>query len=401
MKVKLHKLLTGPITRLLAKTPARGLVTGLVEETTGAIPEPTLADVVEYYRRDPSVKLAVDSLAVRSVGSGFYISVAAGFEALRQRLEEWCDRVALDEVNFRVARDVWLSGNAFLNVVPRLEDPQALYVLPLSSFRRVVRDAGGHPAKYVQQWGGRVRELPADQVLHFRWNPVDESAFGEGLVNHMTRPGVGYRTATGRFRRRPALLEIKERMEDDMQRILHRYLPRHVYSFIGSGVDRRFVDAQVAALRRLEPEEDFVFGGENVEFRVEEVSVNPRARFEYFIQHFENEVLAGLQTPFAKLISTPGFTEASARAAVEFVEPLILMYQRWHKRVVEHHLLYPLVRAAGYDPLKVRPRLHWGQPDRPAFSIGDVLRAGELGFLDREEVRVLLREAGWRLKGEG
>lgn len=65
------------------------------------------------------------------------------------------------------------------------------------------------------------------------------------------------------------------------------------------------------------------------------VSIDPRARFEYYIDHMVNQFYLGCETPLPRLFSTPGFTEASARAALDLQDMLIKPVQRYIKRQVE------------------------------------------------------------------
>ncbi|NWG09148.1 MAG: hypothetical protein HXX80_02350, partial [Nitrososphaerales archaeon] len=128
-----------------------------------------------------------------------------------------------------------------------------LHYLPLSSFYKILRNEAGDVETYVQLWGGVTKYLNPDEVLHYAWNPVDEDAFGEGLVNRLARPGKGYRTEKNKARKRPPLLQIREKGVDNAHRILSRYLPRHIYKNIPSAR----LDDFIALLNTLEPEQDF------------------------------------------------------------------------------------------------------------------------------------------------
>jgi len=51
----------------------------------------------------------------------------------------------------------------------------------------------------------------------------------------------------------------------------------------------------------------------------------------------------GGQTPIPKLLTTSGFTEASANAAVEVAERHVMSLQRFIKRNVEKEIFTPLI----------------------------------------------------------
>jgi hypothetical protein len=60
--------------------------------------------------------------------------------------------------------------------------------------------------------------------------------------------------------------------------------------------------------------------------------------FTYYIDHMVNQFYLGCETPLPRLFSTPGFTEASARAALELQDILIDPIQRMIKRRVEREI---------------------------------------------------------------
>jgi len=63
-------------------------------------------------------------------------------------------------------------------------------------------------------------------------------------------------------------------------------------------------------------------------------------------KHLINQFYLGLQTPLPKLFTTPGFTQASATAALELAERKVLALQRFLKRIVEKEIFIPVLRLA-------------------------------------------------------
>ena len=98
-----------------------------------------------------------------------------------------------------------------------------------------------------------------------------------------------------------------------------------------------------------------------------------------------------------RLFTTPGFTEASARAALEAAERKTMCLQRFIKRTVERELWYPVLREAGYRPLEAGVRLNWGQPEVPELRVEDMLKAWETGAIRSDELRKMLVKSGWEL----
>ena len=122
--------------------------------------------------------------------------------------------------------------------------------------------------------------------------------------------------------------------------------------------------------------------------------------WEAYAESIINDFLLGLQTPIPRLFTTPGFTEASARAALEAAERKVMAIQRFIKRTVEAEVFSPLLRASGHDPLEAKVRISWGQPEIPELQVPDMLTALEKGAISREELRAMLTKSGWEL-GQG
>jgi len=111
-----------------------------------------------------------------------------------------------------------------------------------------------------------------------------------------------------------------------------------------------------------------------------------------------NEFYLGLSTPLPKLFTAPGFTEASANVAVKVDEKRVMALQRLLKRTVERELFIPVLAKAGFNPAKAKVRLNWGVPEKPEYTISDVLKAYEDGAISRFEVRKILKNFGWPLE---
>jgi hypothetical protein len=363
-------------------------VLGTVEYRVEERPDPDLAELVEWYRRDNYVKFAVDSIVSR-IGTKYYL-VGEEPEVLRL-LDAFLRRNRFVELHLKLARDLVLSGNAFVNTVPpgRIE---ALHYIPLSSVRRIVRGPDGRPIKYVQHWHGRVAELGAEEVWHLRFNPVDEGAFGEGIVNHLARPGMGYQVK-GKTVRRPPFLEIKERIDNAMRILVEKYPPRSIFR-----VPKAAREAFREAYEQAVAGQDLV-----VDFDVQqlEVKMDSRTRFYELIDHLDRHVVTGLRNPLIRLITYTGFTYASAMAAVEALEPEIALL-RDYLSAQYSELLEKVLRQHGIDPGPSGIRLLFGEPQAPSWDVRDVIEAARGDernppIITVEEAREMLRMAGWKL----
>jgi hypothetical protein len=88
--------------------------------------------------------------------------------------------------------------------------------------------------------------------------------------------------------------------------------------------------------------------------------LDPKASFEYYINHIINQFHLDCETPLPRLFSTPSFTEASANAALEFQNLLIDPMHRYIKRQVERDIFDVVLAQGGFEPAKAQVRLNWG-----------------------------------------
>ena len=367
--------------RLFRRKESAGVVV-LLKDRIVERPSITFESYINAYLGDPYIAAAVDLLTDQVLGSGFY--TYSEDERAKEVIDEFNRRVGMDNLLKCVVKEVVLAGNSFLELVEPTSIEE-LRPIRLSSVVEVVRDRESlKPLYYKLREGGRERELESGRVVHFRFNPVNNSAFGIGMI-HQLLEGRSYQ---GKYV--PPLIEIKAQMEDDMRKVLHHYLPRHIYQFKGTS-DEVLKNEIAPLIRELEAGEDLLT---NKEVEIKEVKLDPRARFGEYISYVENQILAGLQTPVIKLFTTPGFTEASAKAAIAISERKVRSVQRFVKRVVENEIWDRVLKQSGI-PSKVR--MNWGQPDVPKLEFRDVMRAFELGVISKEEARRMLADMGWRL----
>ena len=370
----------------LRESDKRGVLLPAWRSVTSETPPVSFQTLVRVYLQDPAVRAAVDFLADQTVGMGFYTT--AEVARAKAVVDEFNEAVNLDGLLMRAAREIVAFGNSFWERIEphRLED---LRILPVTSIEKILRDRYGEVRGYKQtlRYGGG--NLDPDRIIHFRWNPVDGEAFGTGILRSLTEP-----MNLEKGEKRPSFVAMKGGMEKGMIEIVKKYAgPTEIWKFPGLADDKA---SEYASLIKSMPREGARFVV-NVPSEVEVVTVDPRSRFEAYVEHIWNQFILGLQTPLPKLFTTPGFTEASARAAIEVAECRVMALQRFIKRTVEHEIFAPVVEQAGLDPAKARCRLNWGMAEKPEVAVADVLRAFELGAIRVEELRKMLEKAGWEL----
>jgi len=369
-------------------------------ETVGEAPTVSFSDLIGAYLHDPACKSFVDFLADQTVGVGFFTTINAEYaEAQKAKaiVDDFCEAVNLDGLLQIGAREIVACGNSFwLKLEPG--DLQNLKILPLTGFedsKAIVRNQTGEVKGYNYSYGGVKTMFQPEKIMHFKWNPVNFSAFGTGVLQ------VLLEELSFNGEARKSYLEMKARIEKAMPEIFEKYAgPDELWLFPGVNAERL---AEFQRLIRSKPKAGARFVCDRADADVKTVAVDPRARYEAYVEHIMNQIYLGGQTPLPKLFTSPGFTEASARAALDMAERKVLALQRFIKRTIEREVFTPVIAQAGFDPKKVDCRLNWGLPERPQINASDIVRLAEVSaqqgvqYVRLEEVRRMLVKIGFEL----
>ena len=383
----MSKLLTGfaeSVRRLVRGSEAT--IVPAWQSRVGEKPVVSFEAQVSVYLGDTMARSAVDFLAEQITGPGFYTT--AEEPKAKVVVDDFCASVNLDELLLSTAREVVAYGNSFWErITPvRLEN---LKLLPITSIERVERTAEGVVQGYRQTQAYEGGLLRSGQVIHWRWNAVNAEALGSGLIRSLCE---GLQTSTGEVR--PAVADMKARMEKAMLDQFEKFSgPTELWTF--KGLTKDDLQAYANVLKRIPSKGARLAYNDEAEIKQ---AVVPMSRgWESHIEAITNGFLLGLETPIPRLFTTPGFTEASARAALEAAERKVMSLQRFIKRTIEREVFNPVVEQAGYNPSEAKVKLNWGIPSEPELVTSDVLKAFELGVLSRDEVRKILIGVGWKL----
>jgi hypothetical protein len=387
------------IREVLSYAPASGAASpkGRVFFDTSCIP---LADVMKLYERDPTCKASVDLLAASTVGMGFYTTVDSKYEKASEAkatVDGFCEDVNLDGLLNDMAKPLIACGNDFwLKLTPeRLAD---VVRMPIDAVQRIgfssVPDlkipyrVTGYQLKSAYS-GSAGNELKPEAVIHWRLSSDVPSGFGIGLLQ------VLLHTLSNDGDKRPAYSWMKAKIERIMPRIFEKYAGPDVLAYLEKA-DAATIKQFEGAIKNRPEEGAWLFYNKPCE--VKPVTIDPRAQgFVYYIDHIVNQFYLGCETPLPRLFSTPGFTEASARAALDLQDMLIKPVQRYIKRQVEREIFAVVVAQAGFDAGKAKVRLNFGSPETPELVLADLIRATELEFIRAEEFRTNAVKFGWEL----
>ena len=354
-------------------------------------------EMLKVYVKDPTARAAVDYLADQVVGMGFYTTAA--IPEAKEAVDEFCERVGLDELLQTTAREVIGLGNSFWLKVRR-EGRFSVSHIPPTNVVRVFRAPDGTFKSYELVSEGKRIRVEASRVVHFRWNPVNNEAFGTGLLRTVCE---SLELGVENVERRRPVYQMKALIQEAMvMQFLTHSSPNQLWimpDLPASELDAEKEGTVAYHLKRMPP-----WGARWLTNRpgADIKTVVPRVDrgFEAYVENLTDEFILGLQTPLPKLIIKRGFTEASAKAALELVERKVVALQRFIKRVVERQVFSQVVLEAGFDPRKAAVRLNWGVPERPELTVKDILDAYEKGVIDRGEARKMLAGIGWPVQVE-
>ena len=387
------------IREVLSYAPASGVASpnGRVFFDTSCIP---LADVMKLYDRDPTCKSSVDLLAASTVGMGFYTTVDEKYEKAAEAkavVDRFCEDVNLDGLLNDMAKPLIGCGNDFWIKLTPERLTEALR-MPIDAVQRIGLSSVPDlkiPYKVTgyqlqSTYGGNSgNELKPEAVIHWRLSSDVPSGFGVGLLQ------VLLHTLTIDTDKRPSYAWMKAKIEKILPNIFTKYAgPDVVVQLEGQKEDT--IKKYENAIKNRPEEGQWLFSGAK-SVGVFPVTIDPRARFEYYIDHMVNQFYLGCETPLPRLFSTPGFTEASARAALDLQDMLIKPVQRYIKRQVEKEIFAVTVAQAGFDSAKAKVRLNFGSPKTPDLVPADLIKAAELGLVRSEEFRKNAVKFGWEL----
>jgi len=361
-------------------------------------PSIPLADAIKLYEKDPTCKASVDLLAASAVGVGFYTTVNGRYEKAeeaKKTIDQFNEDVNLDALLCDMARVLIACGNDFwLKITPeRLKELQRL---PIDAIERIeqsyIKNSGlkipyrieGY--KLRQTFGGE--SLRPEAIIHWRINCVGLSGFGTGVLQ------VLLHSLTFQSDRRPAYAWMKAKIERIMPKIFEKYAGPDVLALLEKADEATIQKFERAIKNRSEEGAWLFYSGKG---DIKPITLDPRARFEYYVEHLINQFYLGCETPLPRLFSTPGFTEASAKAALDLQNMLIKPIQRYVKRQVERDIFDVVLTQEGFNSAEAQVRLNWGSEKIPEIVMADMLKAAELGLIRQEEFRKNAVKFGWQL----
>jgi len=251
-------------------------------------PDIPLADVMKLYERDPTCKSSVDLLASATVGIGFYTTVNEEYEKAKKAKEvvdQFNADVNLDRLLNDMARVLIACGNDFwLRITP--ESLADLHRLPIDAVEKVKLNSISEDLKIPYKTDGyqlrrtyASEELAPKAVIHWRINYIGSEGLGIGILQ------VLLHTLTVNSDKRPAYAWMKSKIEKILPKIFEKYAGPDVLALLEGAKDDAIKKFERAI--KTKPEEGaWLFY--NKKGDIKPVTIDPRARFEYYIDYILN-----------------------------------------------------------------------------------------------------------------
>lgn len=332
----------------------------------GVSPEVSFKTMTKVYLADLAARASIDFLADQVAGQGFYTTMNEEYmeksdgKTAKEIVDEFCERVGLDERLQETSRYLVGWGNVFWWVGNK-KRIDFLRVVPLE----VIKDRGlkfgedGEVAVFQLDWGRSLKEIPGQELIHLGYNVMTSNPLGIGVLHSLCTP-----LDIGNGEAREPFYQIKGKIHSGMADTIYTFgAPNELWSFPGLKKDA-ITQAQNEIRNIPRRGARFVYNPPaGSDAKVTTVVAERMRGLDFYVETLNDEFLLGLETPLAKLVTTRGFTEASANAALEIGERRVTALQRFLKRCVERYLFVPVVTAAGLDPAQAQVRLNWGMSE--------------------------------------
>ncbi len=352
---------------------------------------------LECFLKDPDTYTAIISLTSLVVGPGFHVS---GREEAVRIIEEFNQSVGMDQLLFRAISEMLWAGNSFWLKVYEDGRLTNLRHVPPTSITAIHRSDLEIKALEVQSISGGILKIGFENIVHFYFIKHGGEVLGSPINRPLIESRYFYDVDRGSFHELPSYYDIKWGMEWAMWKVLMKYPPRHIYQFprLSGEAQKEYAEK----IKQMLPGEDIVT---NQEIKVIDAKMDPRARFDSYVEYLDNKITIGLMNSILRLFTKPGFTEASAREANRIQANIVSAIQRAVKRIVERQIYDPLLESYGVDPRDAEVRFNWGIPEKPKITLGDVQRFYSTPLhvepaLTKAEVRKILRNLGFPITDE-
>jgi len=312
---------------------------------TPAIPFLTQALPIQV---DEDVQLVINRLSSQVTGGEHYIKTAS--QELTEYLEDFSHDIEFDTFDTILIKEMLWYGNSIWKPrmgIANVRSFDDLMHIPISSFVRIWWDRQRQAYKYEFRGAEYQGYHNPDEIIHFKWNPVDASAFGTGFGVAATSVRIFDMIISGDDTQQvtlPSMLNRKYAIEFIMQMASQRYVTRNVYVAPGASEDER--NQLQSFVEQLQIGQDLVAG---TQLDVKELGTNTRTfNPQEFIETVSSPIMKALNDFSGKQGSETSHTFANAETAKEESESGLSAFTISVKTQIAKKLFQPWYEANPY-----------------------------------------------------
>ena len=373
-----------------------------------AMPFRTQANALQH---DEDVQLAINDLSSKVTGGQHFIK--GSNQKFIEYMEKFTNDLQLDTFDTVLVKELLWYGNSVWKPrmgIKNLRNADDLMHIPISSFVRIWWDRQRIPYKYEFRGAEYQGYHNPGEILHFKWNPVDASAFGTGFGVAATSPrqfNMPLSSEDSVDVQLPSMIERKYATQFTMQMAEQRYITRNVWIADGASADQRA--ALQASIESAQIGQDVV-SGTNVEVK-ELGSQGRNFNAEQFADITQGPLFKALNDFRGKQAGESSHSYANAERAAILDEvgltafPISVRKQledKLFKPWYESHPLFTPEFMGGMLPFpwdKAGFGLNFGQVEKRDVAVSDMIKLIELYLQspvpkDPRQILKLFEQAG-------
>lgn len=307
---------------------------------------------IKAYKQIPLVTSAID-VKIDNAIQTFHIT--DGKDELKEILKKLIARFNLTEFFYNAAKQMLIYGNSFVEIVKddegivdlKILDPLMMFV-NRNEYGNFVEGQEDAYLQYLPHDPMKPIKFREDEIVHFKWNPLGESAYGNSIIGPLL-----------------TILGIKTNTEENLAIIIDRYAAPLIHFKVGTPdrpATQGEIDAMSTDLENIQADSELVTD-DRVDSNVigvegEAMNLGPP------LSYIDNQVIAGLQTPMV-LLGRGDVDRAAAEVQQDMFDRQSKILQRVVKRTVEIQIfLVEIELKHGEIDMEDLPQLSWGEPQQ-------------------------------------